>query len=235
MNEILRHLTNRAGGFCSPAFPVRDGFTPATLNPDNQALVTLMGLDRQDTDYFVHAIMRTLQLAPDLHAAFQEDVRSYDLSLYRPMLPQVSGNVLRNAGRVPAGVLRTAAEWPVVFSMTLTRQTDQLAVLRTGQTEVEVRTHPTADSVQVEWPEASGVTGTLDLTPAAWATMGSLVIDHEPVRFPHALLRQAAQNDQAESVLIRSGLLPAFQTTVSPLRAVALLAASLIMTHPARE
>lgn len=234
MDEILNHLTNRSGGFGSAAFPTRSRFVPAVLPEANQEVMRLLQLDRTDTDYFVNAYLRTLQLHPDLSDALGETERSYDLSAYRPASPYVSQGQLVHDGAAPPAVLREAVEWPPLFDMRLQFRDERSGSVSLGQQEWDVRLTPLDERLRVTWPEATGVTGML-VRGGGWTGVDAVTLWHEPVRFPFQQLRDAAQhNESVYFLLSRHELLTGFIRTCDPVRALALLLTGLVLSHPAR-
>lgn len=234
MDEVLNHLTNRSGGFCSPSFPVRSRFVPSPLPEANQHVMELLQLHRTDTDYFINAYLRTLQLHPDLFDALGETERSYDLESYRPGMPSVSYGQLVPDRASPPAVLRTAAEWPPLFELTLQIRDQVSGGVVLGSQTWDVRLVTQGDRLRVEWPAETGVVGML-AREGGWGLVDTVTIWHEPVRFPYQQVREATQHDEhVQHLLSQHGLLSAFIRAIRPERALALLLTSLILSHPAR-
>jgi hypothetical protein len=232
MDEILNALTNRAAGFCSREFPLRSSYTPKPQDSEQTTVRGLLGLDRTDTDYFVHMMLSILSLHPDLEVLFQESARSYDLQMYRAAQPIVQNGALEHDNGIPAGVIRRAEEWPVQFNMKLTRlSTTSASLALPGVWDVLIPIVALDDRLRLPWPARSGITGVL-VPRTPWAVGATLHITHEPVRFPFMQLREVLQaSDAVLHLLSRMTLLEAFLGTQSSSRAVALAVAALGLSN----
>lgn len=228
MDEMLNYVTNRAGGFASVAFPVRSSYQPADCPAVVNTMRELMGLTRNDTDYFVHALMTLLTIHTDLASLFTEQDKSYDLSVYRPQPPSVTGAILTHDHQHPPGINRICDEWPVRFEMQLRQMGNAAAELSLGSVYWPLVTAVSGDTLHADWPAASGITGSLRSSSGAWSGSTTVRLFHTPLRFPSFRLRGALLEDtDSMAVLSDTGFVDAFVNTASDARAVAIATAAL--------
>lgn len=233
MNRFLRALTNRSADFLWGEFNSPIPTQPDPGDDNVNFIRSVMGLTRNDTDYFVVGALSTVAAFPDLVNWFGADSLTYDLAGYvRPPFSLQSGALVPDVSGLPS-MNRLDQVWPARIGSKLIYISDVIGKWQCGD-EFEfcsVRQLPDM-TLMVQWPAASGITGNVSLS-AAWADIGEVVILDEPMNYPHAAIMKVLAKawDYTDEVVRRAGLSDAFYGAVTPDERVAAVLTSLAVLH----
>lgn len=227
MSALLHALTNRGSGFASPSFPRRSSYVAKAETETTAHVRTLLGLDRRDTDYFVHAALQLMY--GDSHVLQMPLTYDDALVTYAPPPAALSQGTLQPWQATPPAVLRVANEWPVQFQMVITPMDATTARVTCGALSEVVTVLVNTTQALVAWPTWTGVAGVID--GVSWPICGAITIHHTPLRFPLSILQQQLLADNmVQDLLRRQQLEVAFHRTSDPARAVILVLSALANT-----
>lgn len=236
MNEILRSLTNRPGGYISSTIFDTGEFVP-DLEPTEleQQVRSTMGLDVTDTDYYVKGILRAVDAFPAIRNQFGQTSQTYDdRSSARPTPIFNGGNLLAGIDG-PAYIEREANEWPVQFRFDISYVTSSVLTTRYERARHTFKVRSTSSGLAVDWPSFIGIRGVVD--PDDDNTFDEdfkLTVIQEPVVFPYQLLYDKLRAISGVEEILRSeGLIEPFYYTRSPIEGVAIMAIALGLKNKA--
>jgi len=233
-NSILLAVTNRDTGFLSPELQIFQSFKPSRESKDEKGVRELLGLKDTTTDYFVKGVLGTVDAFPAVRTRFNESERSYDMTrLIRATDVITGGKLVPDTDGFPQ-VLRNPSEWPAVQTMVFQYLDSTTLSLDIGSVRHYAKYFPdTTGTLVVDWPAVSGVRGNL-LPDAAIEAGYELVIDHEPVRYPHNLVKTKLENSTCFLNIIKNqGLNKAWYASDSAAEQVAVAALALGLSNKA--
>lgn len=177
-------LTNRAV-MTVPGIGGDSRFVPVQDDQELHASRVLLDLHRSTSvEYGLHRILPAMLAHPLVFERLGLSVASVQpLAFDRPSDILIGGRLVPARGALPV-IDRVADEFPVQFEMRLTRLQDGAAAFEYMQRRVVVAIdeEPGARMVHVEWPEDSGISGSILVDDwATWAN-GTLTVfvNHVP-------------------------------------------------------
>ena len=78
LNTYLHYITNRTGDFVSPVLRDAVGLPRVALPIEYTKVVSLLGLDNADTDFYVKSCLTILKAFPDVTAQLGPDNPTFD-------------------------------------------------------------------------------------------------------------------------------------------------------------
>jgi len=226
-NKILHTVTNRAT-FTSPVFPAITSFVPRTQSEDATAVREFLQMSFNTHDYYVVGLLQAIDAIPDIKWEFGTSPRTYDLKHYQYPKPWSTGAKLGPDAGGPPVVNRTAAEWPVFFDIYATYLDDTHLRVTGGKHNDIVKARRNNDFVIVEWPEWTGLSGTLQNLDPGWSAGFEFHLYHIPNNFPYPILAEKLlEQPSVYQLLIQQGLESAFYSARTTLEKVATVALAL--------
>jgi hypothetical protein len=228
INRTLHAITNRAM-FNSDTL-LDSSYSPHGETTASRQLRSLLGLDRTQDDYHVFAVLAAIEAYPDIVAAFEDPIRSYETSDYSPPAPVFSGGApISDANGVYRCQL-VVTEAPVPASFTFTWIDARFGALRYGNRREVLPVSVMSSFVYPEWPEQLGFSGGIDTT---WASGAVFQVDAYPARFPYEVMAANLQNaDCKNGFLLQHGLLDHFHFASTSMEKVAVTALALGLSNP---
>jgi hypothetical protein len=236
MDEILHGLTNR-NSFNTTAYSTGGVFRPSvTEDADVERLRRALGLDRTDTDWFVHGIMMAVDSHPDVRRRLPETGRSCDPLSYRRQDDSLNPGVLVMDGNQPPKLAHVPLEWPPPMSWTMARTSPSAGFLRVGTKSWTVPCNMGSNNLlTVVWPDETGAAGAIDLSSVApyWTAVGDTVmVNHEPCAFPYGLLVASVEHDTGHRLLMnRAGTWDGFLSARTAFEKTAFLGVTVALLH----
>lgn len=232
MNELLHALTNRAGDFLTPVFPVKDDFRPRQLSSEEQGVRDFLKISDHRSDFWPVFMLRVASMYDDLKVNSGETQKSYDLGSFVPPRYTTSGATLvSHQGRGP-GIFRVAQEWPALDTVKLVVLDGSASQVQHGTAVYTANSSIRGDLLVVDWPASTCVVGALR-SMSGWTSGQSAELQCYPLAVNYQAVREACLlNQDCMMVLQRASLTGAFVSAAQPQRALAILLNALVVLNP---
>lgn len=231
-DRLLRSLTGRRD-FTSRIFRSTPAFVQKPERPEVVAGRKLLGLDINDDDYHLTAVLGAIVGYPEIEEQFEETGRSWNLLDYHPPVDRIFGGRLTENEKGELFLRHRPAEFPAATEWQLSHYAGDALRIRASRggfdTVVSCRkTHHNGRQIILpKWPEQLGFAGGLDVG-GDWLSGRFVLIRHTPVDFPYQAAAETIRNDSGYLRMLEDlGLLENFVLAHSPVEKLALAALAL--------
>jgi hypothetical protein len=226
INRTLHSLTNRAGGFNTPALPTNPSFHPATETLASRQLRALLGLSRTQDDYHLFAVLAAVEAFPSITDAFEDPVKSYTLEDYQTPAPAVIGATVIDDAKGAWSCAVSCNEVPVPDRFSFAYRDTGFGQLSYGKRrEVLPVGLVSGNKVYPQWPADFGFNGGFGLT---WTSGATATVVTWPSRFPYETLAEQLRTADCKNEFLRQqSLLDHFHLAPTALEKVAVTALAL--------
>lgn len=185
-SQIFRLVANRSN-FAGSRLQSSIAFNPVTASAAAAAVRVALRMDRVDTDFFVTGPTMALLGVPTLcHEFNYGELITIAANRYQqPKFIPPAGVRLVNAAAGLPRVHRLSDVWPVNMTIQLRYVDAVTARLNCGRLSQDVSATLSNDKLNIQWPEWSGLRGTLHLSnPETWQDgyLGDFFV--EPSSYP---------------------------------------------------
>jgi hypothetical protein len=231
-NKILHSVTNRAGGFNTPGLLTSSEFHPSVETRASADLRHLMGLDYENDDYHVLAMLAAVEAHPDVFRAFQDGSRSYQVQDFPPPAPPVvSGGIMVSDAAGFARLQPVPDTCPVPPEVLLTYVSASAGGLSYGRRYEVLPCRVSDSTVFPTWPENLGISGGVYTT---WSPGAQVRIYARPTSFPYQVMADTLQVASCKNVFLQQqGLLNHYYQAEDAQKKLAIVALALGLSNPA--
>lgn len=245
-NAVLHLISNKSGGFASPALPPYSAYTPYQATADEDFIRSKLRIN--DSNYHLINSMLAVYSFSEIYSEFRETSRTFQIKDLQTNSVTISGASYANTETENFNIVNIPTSFPSVNYFNWQIQYQDLENLNFIGCDISVTVPYTLTTVTqdtttyrlltAEWPAVAGIKGGFALdSNLSWSTGNSFSLTVYPCSFPYAAaVSYIEKYAQTASVLNAAGLARNYynaQTSIEKYATLMLALANPALRNPA--